>query len=76
MTETRELGRDVYEDISAALNAAFTLIGQAMSNINPPGTRLTAEWHELHNMLQLAGVGLEMAERARDRAADLDTPAL
>jgi hypothetical protein len=74
MEETRELSRDVYVAIAAALRGAFTLINSAMTGICPPPARLTAEWHELHGMMQLANVAQDMAERARDQAPDPDAP--
>jgi hypothetical protein len=75
MTETRELSRDVYVAIAAALHAAFILIDDAMTAIRPDDARrLTAEWHELHGMMQLASVAQDMAQRGRDQAPDPDAP--
>jgi hypothetical protein len=74
MTETREISRDVYVAIAAALHTAFMLIDGAMNDICHQPARLTAEWHELHGMMQLAHVAQEMAERGRDQAPDPDAP--
>jgi hypothetical protein len=75
MTETRELSRDVYVAIAAALTTAFQLINNAMTAVNIASShRLTVEWHELHGMMQLASVAQEMAERGRDQAPDPDAP--
>jgi len=69
MTETREISRDVYDEISNQAHDLFNLVNGTMNAI---GT--TGEWAELHDWMKLAGIIAGQAARAAGQAPDPDAP--
>lgn len=72
MTETREISKDIYQGIIDQAHDLFNSVNDAMQLT----AGVTAEWHELHDWMNLAGVISGQATRAASAApeADLDAP--
>jgi hypothetical protein len=76
MTETREISREEYRKITAKASRLLTRISGLMDSVVPdvPSPRLPAEWHELHDLMSLAGVIAATAARYAEQAPDPDAP--
>jgi hypothetical protein len=74
MTETREIGRDEYREISRKASNLLGRINGLMDQLHGPGPRLPAEWHDLHNLMSLAGIISDFAARYAEQAPDPDAP--
>ena len=74
MTETREVSKDVYRDITDRGHELFAVIAAAMDTIKGPGVIVSREWDELHQLLKLANVITGLAGMYRDDAPDPDAP--
>jgi hypothetical protein len=75
MTETREIGRDEYREIVNTASGLIARISDLMRQVRPEDiTKLPAEWHELHDLMSLAGVIAAQAGRYADQAPDPDAP--
>jgi hypothetical protein len=69
MTETREISRDSYREISDQAHVLFDLINGLMGVIE-----CNDEWADLHNLMKLAGVISNFASRYSTEAPDPDAP--
>jgi hypothetical protein len=74
MTDTR-ITAEQYQRISIKADKLFHRICGLMSQFNPPGGSLPAEWHELHELMNLAGVISAQADRYAARAREEEQPA-
>jgi len=70
MTETREISRDVYREISRKASKLFNLISETMDTISTS----SGEWDDLHSFMQLAHIISRTARRYADQAPDPDAP--
>jgi hypothetical protein len=75
MTETREIGRDAYREIANTASGLIARLSDLMRQVRPEDiTQLPTEWHELHDLMSLAGVIAAQAGRYSTEAPDLDAP--
>jgi septal ring-binding cell division protein DamX len=70
MTETREISRDSYREISYQAHDLFVLINGLMNSISSR----SGEWADLHNLMKLAGVISDFTSRYSTEAPDRDAP--
>jgi hypothetical protein len=75
MTETREISGEEYRRISRKASNLLNRIHDLMRQVRPEDiTKLPAEWHELHDLMNLAGVIAAQASRYAEQAPDPDAP--